>query len=49
VDACNARMDKCGKLLKEGKVVVGCVKLSGNVNTFCVGFETTCKFLSSLG
>lgn len=42
IDACNARTDKCAKHLASDTLTVGCVKLIGNLNTYCVGFETKC-------
>lgn len=43
IDACKARTGKCEKHYQNGEVAVSCAKLIGNMNEYCVAFETTCK------
>lgn len=43
IDACKARTGKCEKHYQAGELAVSCAKLIGNMNEYCVAFETTCK------
>ena len=43
VDACNARKGKCDKAVADGVAFIYCMKLVGNLRSYCMGFETVCK------
>jgi hypothetical protein len=42
VDACKARTGKREKAYKDNVVSVGCSKLMGNLDVYCVAYENKC-------